>query len=105
MAIEIPIGADKKLEKTFNIKRESDAYCSCEFMEIDYDNRELRCRNCDRVHDPFDFLVAVSKRETKHFENVNSLSKYEYELRQKISRLNSTIFKLEKRKRELNLLK
>jgi uncharacterized coiled-coil protein SlyX len=50
------------------------ACARCLRMEVDGHYRTLVCRDCGKVHDPFEWLVRVSKWETSVFGATHALN-------------------------------
>lgn len=49
--------------------------------------RQIRCRRCDSVLDPFDYLLAMARREVQLADTVTYLRQEERQRRQNIEKL------------------
>jgi hypothetical protein len=49
--------------------------------------RQIRCRRCDSVLDPFDYLLSMAKREVQLADTVTYLRREERQRRQNIEKL------------------
>ena len=45
----------------------------CQAISVNEHTRTVTCRSCGKVHDPFDWLVAISKWESDVFRHTESL--------------------------------
>jgi len=72
--------------KLFHIKHKS-YDCRHPAVELDMDSRTVRCTQCQRVIDPFDFLFNCSVEEDSLLARFTRLRQEEYKLKTEIERL------------------
>lgn len=96
---------DFKKEKLNLILKKPEKYCNCVRVLINRHERELYCQDCDRVLDPFDFMVSAAEKDYnfyyrtkeryKEYENLNKtikkLKNEERNIKARIRRLNKLI--------------
>ena len=54
----------------FSLKIKKEKHCNHSHIEVDEDEREIRCQKCNSVIDPFDFLLTSAYEERNHFTNI-----------------------------------
>ncbi|MED0056229.1 ead/Ea22-like family protein [Escherichia marmotae] len=62
-------------------------YCHHASVRVDEKERQVRCKNCGAVVEPFDWMLSVAKRETRLADDVRLLRQEEQERRKNIEKL------------------
>ena len=62
-------------------------FCHHSLVRVNEKDREVRCRACGAVVDPFDWMLSVARKETQLADNVKALRQEEKERRQNIEKL------------------
>ncbi|OSJ97250.1 hypothetical protein L082_26837 [Escherichia coli SHECO001] len=57
------------------------------FFRVDEKERQVRCKICGAVVEPFDWMLSVAKRETRLADDVKLLRQEEQERRKNIEKL------------------
>ena len=83
------------------IKKKKKDYCSHTNVEVDVDEKELRCVECNAVVYPFDYVLSLAYEERKLFWEMEELRKGISELRGQKSRLEKDVANLKAAKRRL----
>ena len=61
--------------------------CLHSAVSINGKERTLRCRKCETLIDPFDYLMTLCDQESRYWENVKYLRREEKQRRQNIEKL------------------
>lgn len=61
--------------------------CLHSAVSINGKERTLRCRKCETLIDPFDYLMTLCDQESRYMENVKYLRREEKQRRQNIEKL------------------
>lgn len=61
--------------------------CLHDAVWVNQKDRTIRCRRCDCLVEPFDFIMTLSERETRYAESVKFLRREEKQRRQNIEKL------------------
>ncbi|MDT7322942.1 hypothetical protein RQL92_26415 [Citrobacter freundii] len=70
------------------IKREGQkVMCLHSTVWVNEKDRTLRCRRCETLIEPFDFLMTLCDQESRYMENVKYLRREEKQRRQNIEKL------------------
>lgn len=70
------------------IKREArKVLCMHDKVWVSEKDRTLRCRRCETVIEPFDFLMTLCDQESRYTEKVKQLRREEKQRRQNIEKL------------------
>ncbi len=70
------------------IQREArKVHCFHDKVWINEKDRTLRCRRCETLIDPFDFLMKLCDQESGYMQSVKSLRREEKQRRQNIEKL------------------
>ena len=62
-------------------------YCHHASVRVDEKERQVRCKICGAVVEPFDWMLSVAKRETRLADDVKLLRQEEQERRKNIEKL------------------
>ena len=62
-------------------------FCNHSMVSVNEKDREIRCRTCGALVEPFDWMLSVAKKETQLADNVKSLRLEEKQRRQNIEKL------------------
>lgn len=62
-------------------------YCHHASVRVDEKERQVRCKICGAVVEPFDWMLSVAKRETRLADDVRLLRQEEQERRKNIEKL------------------
>ncbi len=62
-------------------------YCHHASVRVDEKERQVRCKICGAVVEPFDWMLSVAKRETRLADDVRLLRQEERERRKNIEKL------------------
>ncbi|EPT6254833.1 DUF1133 family protein [Escherichia coli] len=62
-------------------------YCHHASVRVDEKERQVRCKICGAVVEPFDWMLSVAKRETRLADDVRHLRQEERERRKNIEKL------------------
>jgi predicted solute-binding protein len=71
------IKLDPEKQSEYSIKRVNNHVCSHKFIEIDVQEREIRCQKCNTVVDAFDFIYRLATETENH---VSYKKRLEYEV-------------------------
>ncbi|HFD0468245.1 TPA: hypothetical protein ACF01X_001530 [Yersinia enterocolitica] len=71
------------------LRRESGKkiHCHHDAVWVDEKERTLRCRRCDALVEPFNYLLHLCETENRYMENVKYLRREETQRRQNIEKL------------------
>ncbi|WP_342656828.1 hypothetical protein GKC68_10580 [Pantoea sp. RSPAM1] len=61
--------------------------CFHRAVSVNEHERQVRCRRCDSVLDPFDYLLSIARREVQLADTVDYLRREEKQRRQNIEKL------------------
>lgn len=61
--------------------------CLHSTVSVNEKDRTLRCRKCETLIEPFDFLMTLCDQESRYMENVKYLRREEKQRRQNIEKL------------------
>lgn len=61
--------------------------CMHDEVWVSEKDRTLRCRRCETLIEPFDFLITLCDQESRYTENVRQLRREEKQRRQNIEKL------------------
>lgn len=67
----LPDRADAKAQ--FKLVNKSIGFCKHIALTVDEDNRIVQCSRCDKVLDPFDWLLKSAEREQRIYQNAISV--------------------------------
>lgn len=70
-------------------------------VDVDEQERIVRCKKCDAVIDPFDFLLAIARKENNAISRSYELIRECEQLSKQVIQLNSQIFRLKEEKKLL----
>lgn len=62
-------------------------FCPHDIVWVNEQDRQVRCRRCEFVLDPFDYMLSVAKKETQLADTVKYLRQEEKLRRQNIEKL------------------
>ncbi|KOQ95777.1 hypothetical protein [Pluralibacter gergoviae] len=62
-------------------------YCRHDSVLVDEKERTLRCRRCDALVEPFNYILHLCDTESRYVENVKYLRREEKQRRQNIEKL------------------
>lgn len=62
-------------------------YCHHDAVLVDEKERTLRCRRCDALVEPFNYILHLCERENRYLQNVKHLRREETQRRQNIEKL------------------
>ncbi len=62
-------------------------YCIHDSVLVDEKERTLRCRRCDALVDPFNYILHLCDTESRYIQNVKYLRQEESQRRQNIEKL------------------
>lgn len=62
-------------------------YCRHDSVWVDEKERTLRCRRCDAMVEPFNYILHLCETENRYTENVRHLRREEKQRRQNIEKL------------------
>ncbi len=62
-------------------------YCHHDSVLVDEKERTLRCRRCDALVEPFDYILHLCDTESRYIQNVKYLRQEESQRRQNIAKL------------------
>ncbi|EFO1089280.1 hypothetical protein ABVX95_000945 [Escherichia coli] len=71
----------------FLYKPSEKPYCHHASVRVDEKERQVRCKICGAVVEPFDWMLSVAKRETRLADDVKQLRQEERERRKNIEKL------------------
>ncbi|ENC8478485.1 hypothetical protein ABK514_000708 [Escherichia coli] len=76
------------LQEWLVIQREGQkVMCLHSTVWVNEKDRTLRCRKCETLIEPFDFLMTLCDQESRYMENVKYLRREEKQRRQNIEKL------------------
>lgn len=79
---------NKDMQDGLVIQREGQkVMCLHSAVSINGKERTLRCRKCETLIDPFDYLMTLCDQESRYWENVKYLRREEKQRRQNIKKL------------------
>ena len=79
---------NKDMQDGLVIQREGQkVMCLHSAVSINGKERTLRCRKCETLIDPFDYLMTLCDQESRYMENVKYLRREEKQRRQNIEKL------------------
>jgi len=55
------------------VKEKADKYCVHKLIEVDQDERQIRCRTCNAIVDPIDYIVSLATEEKNYFSHIRFL--------------------------------
>lgn len=61
--------------------------CSCLAVEADFHTRQLECRNCHRIIDPFDYIWDLAMKEKRYISEVEHKRKELEEICKEVAEL------------------
>jgi hypothetical protein len=73
------IKLDPDKQKEYSIKRINNHLCSHKLIEVDVERREVCCRNCNTIVEPFDFILDMAMSVENH---VSYQKRLEYEVKE-----------------------
>lgn len=78
----------ESLEDSLVIQREGQkVMCLHSAVWVNEKDRTLRCRKCETLIEPFDFLMTLCDQESRYMESVKYLRREEKQRRQNIEKL------------------
>ncbi|EAN7518022.1 hypothetical protein F1H35_23990 [Salmonella enterica] len=82
-------GRKEDLRDELAMRREEGGkiYCHHDSVWVDEKERTLRCRRCDALVDPFNYILHLCDTENRYVENVKYLRREEKQRRQNIENL------------------
>ncbi|EGN4669281.1 hypothetical protein ISC94_003547 [Escherichia coli] len=78
---------DPRNQVNFLYEPSKKPYCHHAFVRVDEKERQVRCKICGAVVEPFDWMLSVAKRETRLADNVRLLRQEEQERRKNIEKI------------------
>ncbi|EEV5627058.1 hypothetical protein CTR46_005062 [Escherichia coli] len=78
---------DPRNQVNFLYKPSEKPYCHHASVRVDEKERQVRCKICGAVVEPFDWMLSVAKRETRLADDVRLLRQEEQERRKNIEKL------------------
>lgn len=81
--------------RTFTIHKGK--FCTHKAVEVDVDEREVRCQRCNAVVDAFDYVLSLASEENTHFFNLDQLKKNIKSLQLEQERLEKNVRNLKAR--------
>lgn len=77
------------LDDELAMKREvgGKLYCHHDAVLVDEKERTLRCRRCDALVEPFNYILHLCEEENRYLQNVKHLRREETQRRQNIEKL------------------
>ncbi|TNP85899.1 hypothetical protein FIC03_23270 [Escherichia coli] len=78
---------DPRNQVNFLYKPSEKPYCHHASVRVDEKERQVRCKICGAVVEPFDWMLSVAKRETRLADDVKQLRQEERERRKNIEKL------------------
>lgn len=86
--VSFPTKQDEPRDATNFLYEESGRpFCRHSLVTVGEKDREVRCRACGAIVDPFDWMLSVAKKETQLADGVKSLRQEERQRRQNIDKL------------------
>lgn len=82
-----PCKTDEPREQVDFLHERSKHLCLHSRLTVDEAERQVRCRDCNVVIDPFDWMNAIAKRQTQMADNVKTLRMEEKQRRASIEKL------------------
>ncbi|EKK2478883.1 TPA: hypothetical protein GF147_01300 [Escherichia coli] len=83
-----PVKEDEPRDKVNFLYEPSERpYCHHASVRVDEKERQVRCKICGAVVEPFDWMLSVAKRETRLADDVRLLRQEERERRKNIEKL------------------
>ncbi|EGX06793.1 TPA: hypothetical protein ACHKMM_000749 [Escherichia coli] len=78
---------DPRNQVNFLYELSEKPYCHHASVRVDEKERQVRCKICGAVVEPFDWMLSVAKRETRLADDVKQLRQEERERRKNIEKL------------------
>ncbi|EEQ2187686.1 hypothetical protein G5664_25560 [Escherichia coli] len=78
---------DPRNQVNFLYEPSERTYCHHASVRVDEKERQVRCKICCAVVEPFDWMLSVAKRETRLADDVRLLRQEERERRKNIEKL------------------
>ncbi|NGI67705.1 hypothetical protein G5687_25435 [Escherichia coli] len=78
---------DPRNQVNFLYEPSEKPYCHHASVRVDEKERQVRCKICGAVVEPFDWMLSVAKRETRLADDVKQLRQEERERRKNIEKL------------------
>lgn len=94
------IKLDIEKQKEFSIKRVNKHSCSHKFIEVDVEEREVRCQKCNTVVDSFDFIYGLATETENHVSHKFMLESETKELQERKFKLENEIKNLKAKERK-----
>lgn len=69
------------------IEKGARIYCRHDSVLVDEKERTLRCRRCDALVEPFNYILTLCETENRYVESVRYLRREEKQRRQNIEKL------------------
>ncbi|MFT8211562.1 MAG: hypothetical protein ACMZI0_15105 [Symbiopectobacterium sp.] len=79
--------ADEKDNLPFLPEGTQRRFCPHDIVWVNEQERQVRCRRCELVLDPFDYMLSVANKEVKLADTVKYLRREEKQRRQNIEKL------------------
>lgn len=86
---------------SFSIKQ-TDKNCQHKYVEIDADEREVRCQNCNAIVDPFEYVLGMAYEENSQMQYKKWLKREVEMLEKQKQDIIKEITNLKAQKRRLN---
>ncbi|OCA55157.1 hypothetical protein [Photorhabdus namnaonensis] len=85
--IVFPIKEGEDLKEKIAFIYERATFCFHSGIYVNEAERQIRCKKCNQVLDPFDYLLSIAKKETKLISDIKWLREEEKQRRQNIEKL------------------
>ena len=89
------------MKPTLLIKGSKRRYCTHPYIDIDLDEREVRCQDCNAVLEPFEWILSLAYQERNQISALRELRKSVEELQQQKEQLQKEVNDLKAKKRNL----
>jgi len=97
------IKLDPKNQDEFSIKKIKKHSCSHKYIEVDVEEREVRCQNCNTVIDPFEFIFGLATETENHISHKHFIENEVRELQDKKIKLEKEVTNLKAKVRKANI--
>ena len=97
------IKLDPKNQDEFSIKKIKKHSCSHKYIEVDVEEREVRCQNCNTVIDPFEFIFGLATETENHISHKHFIENEVRELQDKKIKLEKEVANLKAKIRKENV--
>jgi hypothetical protein len=98
--IQLNAKATDEIRESLKIKQAH--HCSHKYVEVDIDERELRCQTCKSVVEPFDFILSMAYEERNQQWTQKELKRQIESLKDEKQRLEKDVNNLKAQKRRIS---